>query len=174
MLRSILHGGNQLRYFAQAVVVGGTSGIGSGVALALAKKGVSVVICGRNKIRGNEIVERMKKVSSSDKAEFKFVECDASLMNNVRECVDSMKLESLDYLVLTQGRLNFANIHKTTIESIGKFIFYCFKIILDRNLALYYYGRVAFMKLFTPLLLKSKQPRIMTVLSPGIFILILS
>lgn len=42
-----------------AVVVGGTSGIGHGIALRLAKAGCSVTIVGRSASRGVAIVESM-------------------------------------------------------------------------------------------------------------------
>ncbi len=44
-----------------AVVVGGTSGIGHGIALRLAEANASVTIVGRDATRGSAIVEDMKK-----------------------------------------------------------------------------------------------------------------
>ena len=44
----------------QAVVVGGTSGIGQGLALRLAQAGCSVTIVGRSAKRGAEIVQELE------------------------------------------------------------------------------------------------------------------
>lgn len=44
-----------------AVITGSTSGIGRAGAIAFAQEGASVIICGRNKQRGGEVVELIKK-----------------------------------------------------------------------------------------------------------------
>ena len=47
----------------RALVVGGTAGIGHGIALRLAKAGCAVTIVGRSEERGNAIIDEMTKVS---------------------------------------------------------------------------------------------------------------
>ena len=47
----------------KALVVGGTSGIGNGIALYLAKSGVDVTIAGRSETAGEKIVGEMNAVS---------------------------------------------------------------------------------------------------------------
>ena len=69
----------------RAVIVGGTSGIGKGIAMRLAEARVSVTIVGRNKQAGAEVVESMKALAASaasaagddakQQPEFDFVEC---------------------------------------------------------------------------------------------------
>lgn len=44
-----------------AIVTGSTSGIGIGIAKLFAKEGATVVICGRRKERGQEVVDEIKK-----------------------------------------------------------------------------------------------------------------
>lgn len=47
----------------RAVVVGGTSGIGKGIALRLAKAGASVTIVGRSQERAADIIKQMQQFS---------------------------------------------------------------------------------------------------------------
>jgi 5,10-methylene-tetrahydrofolate dehydrogenase/methenyl tetrahydrofolate cyclohydrolase len=53
-----------------AVVVGGTSGIGHGIALRLARSGCSVTIVGRSESRGDAIVESMATTAAEQKHAF--------------------------------------------------------------------------------------------------------
>jgi 3-oxoacyl-[acyl-carrier protein] reductase len=46
----------------RALVIGGTSGIGYGIARSLAKEGCNVTISGRSKERGEEIVRELKEL----------------------------------------------------------------------------------------------------------------
>lgn len=86
----------------RAVVVGGTSGIGHGIALRLAKANFGVTIVGRNEQRGREIVRQMAALGGSG---HEFVACDAMLLANLRAfAADYAKRhETLDVLVETQG-----------------------------------------------------------------------
>jgi NADP-dependent 3-hydroxy acid dehydrogenase YdfG len=62
-----------------AVVVGGTSGIGEGIALRLARAQASVWIVGRNEEQGQAVVARMKQLGNPA-GKYAFVRCDATLM----------------------------------------------------------------------------------------------
>ena len=44
----------------RALVTGGTSGMGSAAALAMAEKGASVIITGRDETRGASTVEKIR------------------------------------------------------------------------------------------------------------------
>eukprot|EP01116_Phalansterium_solitarium_P002787 TRINITY_DN1305_c0_g4_i2.p1 TRINITY_DN1305_c0_g4~~TRINITY_DN1305_c0_g4_i2.p1 ORF type:complete len:299 (+),score=134.77 TRINITY_DN1305_c0_g4_i2:750-1646(+) len=143
----------------RAVVVGGTSGIGTGVALRLAKANVSVTVVGRNRRAGEEVVSQMRSVSGSPQASFDFVECDASLLANAKGFAASYaarpEVSSLDYLVLTQG---IATTQGYTPTSEG----------LDQKMALHCYGRMAFVDQLLPLLRRSHDGRVLSVLSGGV------
>jgi len=138
----------------QAVVVGATAGIGKGVAVRLAQSDVSVTIIGRNEKRGQEVVKELK---ASGKGEHNFVQMDASLLKNAAQFAkDYAKThDKLDYLVLSQGIATFQGYTPTEED-------------LDVKLALHYYSRVAFAAQLAPLLEKSDDARVLSVLSGGI------
>eukprot|EP00455_Lapot_gusevi_P047550 TRINITY_DN643_c0_g1_i15.p1 TRINITY_DN643_c0_g1~~TRINITY_DN643_c0_g1_i15.p1 ORF type:complete len:335 (-),score=79.68 TRINITY_DN643_c0_g1_i15:8-955(-) len=139
-----------------AVVVGGTNGIGKGIALRLAKANVSVTIVGRSAARGEEVVKAMSAVSAPG-VEHSFMACDAMLLRSVAEVsVEYARTRGrLDYLVLTQG---MATIQGRTETSEG----------LDQKLSLHYYSRMAFIQSLLPLLKASEDPRVLSVLSAGV------
>ena len=85
----------------RAVVVGGTSGIGRGIALRLAQAQFDVTVVGRDAARGNECVAAMGAGRHA------FVPCDAALLANVADTSAELRatLPRLDVLVLTQVRL---------------------------------------------------------------------
>lgn len=122
-----------------AVVVGGTAGLGAGVALRLARSDASVVIVGRSKQRGDEMVARMSALSKT--AKHSFFPCDATLLSNVSQFSSAFsKLHPrLDILVLTQG---IATIQGRTETVEG----------LDVKLSLHYYSRMAFIAKLLPLM----------------------
>ena len=45
------------------VVIGGTQGIGAGIALRFAELGAAVLIIGRNEVLGSEMVKKLEKAS---------------------------------------------------------------------------------------------------------------
>lgn len=159
----------------RAVVVGGTSGIGEGIALRLAQANCAVTIVGRNRERGNAIVGEMTVLSKAG-VSHEFVECDSFMMSNVKRCCTdvSSKYDRLDYLVLTQG---IATIQGRTETSEG----------LDQKLAVHYFGRMAFALGLLPLMTRhlaaasatssasagsppvaTFTPKVLTVLSAGV------
>lgn len=142
-----------------AIVVGGTSGIGKGIALRLAQANASVTIIGRNEEAGNEIVSQMKELSShaANPPVFKFMKCDAMLLSNVKSCAEELAKAGnpIDTLVLTQG-IASVNGHTPTSEGI------------EQKLAIHYYGRIAFAKCLIPQLEAAEKPQVVSVLSAGI------
>ncbi|CAK4635329.1 hypothetical protein AeMF1_019732 [Aphanomyces euteiches] len=135
-----------------ALVVGGTSGIGEGIARRLAQAKFNVVIAGRNAARGDEIVKEMQSINPDGK--YRFLSVDAQHLTNIQGL--SSQVPPIDKLVLTQG---IATIQGYTPTSEG----------IDQKLALHYYGRMAFIQEFLPVLRESQNsPRVLSVLSGGI------
>ena len=136
-----------------AVVVGGTSGIGHGLALRLAQAGCSVTIVGRSAERGSKIVASLAKAEG---AKHSFEPLDAFSLKACDALAAKMSAKSLDLLVLTQG---MATIQKhTPVPETG----------LDEKLSLHVYSRVALAKALAPALEKASDPRVLSVLSAGI------
>ena len=67
----------------RCVVVGGTNGIGRGIALRLAQAGGSVTVIGRSRESGEAVVAEMTAYHPS--GEHAFVQMDASLLKNAAE-----------------------------------------------------------------------------------------
>ena len=108
------------------VVVGGTSGIGRAIALAVAHHcpTAAITIIGRNQSAADGILPQLG-------ANAKFLRADASLMSDIRAV--TQKIGAVDMLVLTQGILTMAGRTPTTEN-------------IDNKLALHYYGRVLFVQ----------------------------
>eukprot|EP00048_Salpingoeca_helianthica_P015573 m.227462 g.227462 ORF g.227462 m.227462 type:complete len:323 (+) comp17220_c0_seq1:179-1147(+) len=138
-----------------AIVVGGTSGLGEAIAERLARADVSVIVVGRSKQRGDEVVAKMSAVSKT--ATHSFVPCDAAVLSNVEEFAKQFRASgrTLDYLVLTQG---IATIQGRTETSEG----------LDVKLSVHYYSRVAFAQLLAPAMSTARDARVLSVLSAGV------
>ena len=113
----------------RAVVVGGTSGIGHGIAMRLAKANFGVTIVGRNAERGKEIVAQLTALGGQS---HEFMACDATLISNLRAFAGeyAKKYPALDVLVETQG---IASVEGRVETAEG----------IDQKLALHYYGRMA-------------------------------
>lgn len=136
----------------RALVVGGTSGIGTGIASRLANRGVDVTIAGRNEVRGREIVESLKTTYPS--GNFKFEICDCFQMDSVKKLAEAQAKENLDYLVMTQG---MATIQGLTPTEDG----------FDQKLQLHYYSRVLLASLLAPSM-SSNSGSVLSVLSAGV------
>lgn len=126
---------SSLRPAPNVLVVGGTSGIGQAIALAIAHHcpEASITIVGRNESVGNSMLAQLGSKS-------KFIRADVSLMSEIRTV--TQKITALDMLVLTQGIMTTAG-RTPTAENI------------DNKLALHYYGRVLFVQELLPLLRSS-------------------
>lgn len=97
-----------------AIVTGGGSGIGQGVAVALAKENVSVVICGRRK----EALEKTARLIEDDGGRITTVQGDVSQTPDVQRVVRAA-LDSfgrLDILINNAGISGGDSIHKMTDE----------------------------------------------------------
>eukprot|EP00047_Mylnosiga_fluctuans_P010966 m.18912 g.18912 ORF g.18912 m.18912 type:complete len:320 (-) comp3386_c0_seq1:124-1083(-) len=138
-----------------AIVVGGTAGIGAGIAQRLAQADASVVIVGRSKQRGEEMVKTLSTLSKTAKHEF--IPCDGTLLGNVATFSKAYAAghERLDYLVLTQG---IATTQGRTETAEG----------IDEKMSLHYYSRMAYIRTLLPLLERADDPRVLTVLSAGV------
>ncbi|KAJ7806547.1 hypothetical protein B0H14DRAFT_2821843 [Mycena olivaceomarginata] len=92
-----------------AVVVGGTLGIGGGVARLLAKLGCSrIIILGRNETRGKAMLEVMKNLAPKDsKIVVEFVKGDLSDKKGMRDAATSLQEAAgdagINFLVMTQN-----------------------------------------------------------------------
>jgi NAD(P)-dependent dehydrogenase (short-subunit alcohol dehydrogenase family) len=141
-----------------AVVVGGTSGIGEGIALRLAEANFSVTVVGRNAERGAAVVEQMRaRGRGAPGAVYSFVPADAQYLASAKAFSTeySKSHTSLDVLVLTQGIATFQGRTETS-EGV------------DQKLALHYYGRMAFIAALLPLLRAAPAARVLTVLTAGV------
>jgi NAD(P)-dependent dehydrogenase (short-subunit alcohol dehydrogenase family) len=156
MSLSAVRAANAAASFAgrRAVVCGGTSGIGEGIAKRLAQAGFSVTIVGRSPERGAEIVEAMKGLGGSG---HEFKGADLFLLSNAQRFAEEYAAThpSLDVLVLSQG---MATLQGRTETPEG----------IDQKLALHFYGRMAFVEALLPLLRASPAPRVLSVLSGGV------
>jgi len=135
----------------KALVVGGTSGIGHGIALNLASLGTDVTIAGRSATAGAAIVTKMKELSPNN--EFKFEPVDGFSMTDCAAL--AQKITTLDYLVMSQG---MATIQGFTPTQDG----------FDQKLSLHVYSRFLLSKLLAPKLAQSNDGRVLSVLSAGV------
>jgi len=142
-----------------ALVVGGTNGIGRGLAEWLAGQGASVVVAGRSEERGREVVEAMRAANADGR--HAFAQVDAMRIRDInRFCAEFQQAhDRLDHLVLTAGIASMAG-YTPTEEGI------------DQKLAVHYYGRVALILGLVPLLeataAKGADVRVLSVLSGGV------
>lgn len=131
----------------RALVVGGTSGIGMGIARRLAMAQVDVTIVGRSAESGAQVLVQLRAAGGRHHA---FIQCDVEKLSNVkgvaREWRSSFPGSALDVLVLTQGLGSLAGRTETADG-------------LERKLALHHYSRQAFIEELLPELRSSGQQR---------------
>lgn len=132
-----------------ALIVGGTSGIGEGIAVALARKGnFDITIAGRSSSRAEQVLERLRQESPD--CDHKFVKVDGFNLKSF----DALKeIKPPDMLVMTMG---MATMQGYTPTSDG----------IDQKLQLHYFSRIYLAKMLAP----SLKPggRILSVLSAGV------
>ncbi len=112
-----------------AVVTGGTSGMGRAIATLFSKEGASIVISGRSRKRGREIVEGL--IASGGSAVF--VEGDVGNIRTNRLIIETAKNEfgGIDILVPCAGTLELGSITDLSPEE--------WKRAIDVNLNSVYY-----------------------------------
>lgn len=94
---------------SNVVVLGGTQGIGAGIAIRFAELGSSVLVIGRNETAGNTVVNTMRGASAdSSEAKFTFVRGDLGTVDGIRGAADDIAAwagaQGVDYLFQTQGK----------------------------------------------------------------------
>lgn len=155
--------GGCLPYRPVAVFVGGTSGIGAGMAQAFAhhRNGdAHIILVGRNRAAAEQVLASLPKPAGTD-AQHEFVECDVSLMRNVRRTALelSQRLDRINFLVMSPGIMTMQG-RTDTEEGI------------DVKLALHYYARWRFAYELYPLLQRAKDAgqdaKVVSVLSAGV------
>ncbi len=97
-----------------AIVTGGGSGIGRGVALALAQAGARVVVCGRRQLPLSETVQAIQRVGGHSLA----VQTDVSQPRDVQRLVQTAlrAFGTLDILINNAGVSGGAPIHAHEIQ----------------------------------------------------------
>ncbi|TPX30469.1 hypothetical protein SmJEL517_g05979 [Synchytrium microbalum] len=143
-----------------AVIIGGTQGIGLGVALSLARLGASVTIVGRNAELGQQAVTRLTALSPSNaKAKFAFAKVDATSMKELKEFAAQYaeaNKDGLDYFVHTAGVMAFPG-GKVVETAEG----------VEYNFALMYLSRFAATNLLLPLLKLKEGSRVLYTFLPA-------
>jgi NAD(P)-dependent dehydrogenase (short-subunit alcohol dehydrogenase family) len=137
----------------RALVFGGTSGIGRGIALKLGEHGASVTVIGRDAARGEEVVRALRALNPG--GAHAFAPCDAFLLREVATTAAAAAAPPLDVLVLSQGMATLQGF-TPTVEG------------LDEKLALHYWGRVAATRALLPALRRAPSPVVLSVLSGGV------
>ncbi|KAL1754906.1 hypothetical protein FB107DRAFT_214659 [Schizophyllum commune] len=143
-----------------AVFVGGTSGIGHGMASALAratKGNARIVIVGRNQAAAKELIASFPSPANTLSS---FIPCDVTLMRNVHAAAKEIKLQlpTINYLVMSTG---FFSLNGRTETDEG----------IDRKLAAHYYARWTFVNDLLPQVRaaaeKGEEAKVMSVFSAG-------
>ncbi|HEX6383454.1 MAG TPA: SDR family oxidoreductase [Anaerolineae bacterium] len=98
-----------------AIVTGGGTGIGEGVALALAHEGASVVICGRREMPLDRVVGSIKAAGGQATA----VQADISVVANVERVVETAvsTYGAVDIVVNNAGIGGGGTIHNHSIDN---------------------------------------------------------
>lgn len=88
-----------------ALVVGGTRGIGRGIAIQLAKVGANVQVVGRSKMAGAGVVESMTQAAPSAQQIFQARSHDLSTVKGCQQLVHELRDEGVgfDFLIFTVG-----------------------------------------------------------------------
>ena len=149
-------------YLPVGVFLGGTSGIGEGLAEAFAnhtKGNAHIVIVGRNQSAAEAIIAKFPKPTSTD-AKHLFVKCDVASMTSVRGATSEIlaKYPKINYLAMSPGFMTLKGRDETEDG-------------LDRKMAVHYYGRWLFAKSLIGALETAKSEgedaRVLTVLAAG-------
>jgi len=139
----------------RALVVGGSSGCGLGVALVLARSGCSVTIVGRSPERGDAAADQIRQASPTGAA-CEFISCDVRSLANIKSACEAIRSshDKIDFMSLSCTRGGIQG-YKPTSEG------------YDERLLSMYLGRFAWVHALLPLLLNAAQPRVLSILSAG-------
>ncbi|KAF8581711.1 NAD(P)-binding protein [Ramaria rubella] len=93
------------------VVSGGTQGIGEAVAYRFAEAGAAVWIIGRNEMKANDVLLRLREISEEQRVdpppEHHFMKADLSLIAEAKRIAREIRVRGgtrgIDYLVMSQG-----------------------------------------------------------------------
>lgn len=141
-----------------ALCVGSISGIGKAIACRLAELNANVIVVGRNKDAGKDLVKQLKFINT--KGSYDMIQCDATSMSAIAaSCTEfETKFDRLDFCILSQGIATLSGRNETP-EGI------------DEKLASHYYGRIMFIIKLDNILRKtaaSNDVRVLNILSGGI------
>ncbi len=135
------------------LITGGTSGIGKATAIALAAMGANVTITGRNRERGEQAVEEVRRESGNEEVEL--ILADLAVQAEVRRLAEEFRErhDRLDVLVNNAGLVQ----SKRTETSDG----------METTFAINHLAPFLLTNLLLDLLEKSAPSRIVTVSSEG-------
>ncbi|KAF9460994.1 hypothetical protein BDZ94DRAFT_1264643 [Collybia nuda] len=149
-------------YAPVAIFVGGTSGLGQGIAEAFArhvKGNAHIVIIGRNRAAADSILSQLPKPTVAG-ITHEFVQCDVTKMKNIQSVTKELltRIPKINFLVMTPGIMTTKG-REETDEGI------------DRKMAIHYYARWKFTNDLMPALLKAKadgeDAKVMSVFAAG-------
>ena len=134
------------------LITGATDGIGKETAIELAKKGCNLILIGRNKEKGEKVVEEIRKVADSY-VDIDYFTADLMLMKEVSRVADevSRKYPKIDVLLNNVGA--YFAFRDVTEEG------------FERTFALNHLGYFLMTKKLLPLVEKSDYKRIVNVSS---------
>ena len=134
------------------LITGATDGIGKEAAIELAKKGCNLILIGRNKEKGEKVVEQIRKVADSY-VDIDYFTADLMLMKEVSRVADevSRKYPKIDVLLNNVGA--YFAFRGLTEEG------------FERTFALNHLGYFLMTKKLLPLVEKSNYKRIVNVSS---------
>ena len=135
-----------------SLITGATDGIGKEAAIELAKKGCNLILIGRNKEKGEKVVEEIRKVADSY-VDIDYFTADLMLMKEVSRVADevSRKYPKIDVLLNNVGA--YFAFRDVTEEG------------FERTFALNHLGYFLMTKKLLPLVEKSDYKRIVNVSS---------
>lgn len=132
-----------------ALITGATDGIGKETALALAKNGLSLHILGRNRDKGNKVLDKLSEINPHGK--HKFFAVDLSSIKPVNDFLENYlsNHEQLDVLILNAGIYP----EKNTLSPDG----------IDLTFSVGFISRYLFSIKLNPLLVKSEIGKVVHV-----------